>query len=110
MTYTEDTFKGSTWTVFHQMAPRREMKLVYDFVAVQAPRGVAEDLMRKAFEVDVSARSIYEEVGDLWGIHEDCKDIQWVLALHFVSVKVIAHDYVPYLISGVFKPKAYEML
>src|SRR3990172_240270 len=105
--YTENTFKNSKWTLFHQGAAGGKKLTPYDFIAVQAPRGVAEDVVRKAFGVDPNYVHC-QHCGTDYNVSES-EDLNWLwnFSSH-VSLMVIRHDAIPYFAKGIWNMPKWE--
>lgn len=102
--YTEETFAGSNWTHFHEVSCRKRLT-PFTHILVQAPRGVAEDVLRAFFGVDPNG-SHCEEHGKDYGIYEDCTEPAYLLKQHG-SIYIISADAIPYVIAGIWPKPAW---
>lgn len=100
--YTEDTFKNSKWTSFHQLLCHGQ-KIPYEFVYIQAPTGVAKDIFKKVFNLDPDATYCHQhEDGFMLG--ENTEPMEWLFnASNTVTMCIIRHDSIPYIMGDIWK-------
>lgn len=102
MTYSESTFKHYKWTVFSQGAAGGKTLAPWDYIAIQAPRGVAEDIMRKN-HLDPHEMHCFH-CGEDWSISEDVeKPWEFLSWSSHSSMLTIRHDCIGYLDVGYWK-------
>lgn len=99
--YTEETFKGCPWTMFFETTSGSKRLTPYNHILIQAPRGVAEDVLRNGFDVDPHGTN---RDGDDYSVTEDMKDISWLFNLASNnSIFICRYDSVPYYSRGFWK-------
>jgi hypothetical protein len=103
--YTEDTFKDSKWTVFHAAAMGGKPTTPYHYIMIQAPRGVAEDVLRHGFDVNPNGVQC-DHCGDDFNIHEDVENPSDFFGLSSNSSFFVCRaDSIPYYLMGMWTQK-----
>lgn len=104
--YGEETFKNSNWTMFQQGSAGGKRLSPWDHIIIQAPLGVACDVMRNGFELDPYGVHC-AHCGEDFSIYEDMErspDFLFQYPGHH-SIFIVCGDAVPYYASGNWKVK-----
>lgn len=105
----EETFKDSKFTVFTEPACHGP-HLPWNKILVQAPRGVAEDLMRNWFGVNLSEVTC-DEHGSTWDVDENVDILDPLWAKWFWtsggsgegSFYVVGYGHVTYMVNNIWE-------
>ena len=95
----EETFKGSKWTIFQDGRCHRHSP--YTHIVVQAPTGVACDVLRNGFGVDPYEVTCEEHQSTI-SIHENAEWPEWLFRQRG-AVFIVTHDAVGYYANGLWK-------
>lgn len=106
-TYTEQTFKDSTFTVYQETACHGPLT-PYNYIFIQAPRGVADDIMRKNV-CDPNELTCEEHESTAYSVSEDCTLADYASmfdgksAPGMITALIMRYDYVAYYANGTWK-------
>jgi len=102
----ETTYAKSKFTVYQQGAAGGASLTPFDFIAIQAPRGVADDVMRIWFGVEPGKESC-GHCGPDFSVYEDT-DAEFING-STRTTSTIRADALPYILNGVWKPKRWRL-